>query len=150
MCVAICGDKSGHGPISSSWPKILNIGAKYSKFKPPEPPPRQKKKKHFKTQTPNRSRNKSEKFLSTQKKIMQTIFIALQCYQCSTMQAPSSLSFSHFYQSFCSSTHPQTETFFFFFACPGEAKEEEQQQMDMRSLQPEAVRKESLCSRLHG
>lgn len=43
---------------------------------------------------------------------MQTIFIALQCYQCSTMQAPSSLSFSHFYQSFCSST-PGHKLFFF-------------------------------------
>jgi hypothetical protein len=63
------------------------------------------------------------------------------------MQAPSSLSFSHFYQSFCSSTPGHK---LFFFACPGEAKEEEQQQVDMRSLQPEAVRKESLCSRLLG
>jgi hypothetical protein len=46
--------------------------------------------------------------------------------------------------------YPSPDINFFFFACPGEAKEEEQQQVDMRSLQPEAVRKESLCSRLLG
>lgn len=68
-------------------------------------------------------------------------FIALQCCQCSTMQVSFSLSLS-----FGASKRRRPDV----VESAGEATEEEQQQVDVRRLQPEAVREEGLRSGLHG
>lgn len=72
------------------------------------------------------------------------IFIAVQCCQCSTMQAYLSLSLSR------TRISTYASGVITVWIHTGEAEEEEQQQMDLRCMQSETISFKSLCSVIHG